>query len=75
MLVNALFLAVGIALWFLIARDAYAVEQRTGRRVWGLAHRTWAWIVAITFLGFVPYLVGRVQTTRTATPPPTPPQD
>lgn len=67
---NLLFVLVGVVLWFGVAHDAYAVQDRTGQRVWGLTNRTWAWIVAITFVGLVPYVVGRTITSRSATPPP-----
>ncbi len=67
---NLILLAIGIALWFAVATDAKRFQERTGQRVWGLTHRTWAWIVAITFVGLVPYLVGRVVTSRQVAQPP-----
>lgn len=67
---NLILLAIGIALWFAVATDAKRFQERTGQRVWGLTHRTWAWIVAITFVGLLPYLVGRVITSRRVAQPP-----
>lgn len=66
MLENLIFLAIGIALWFAVATDAKRFSERTSQRIWGLSHRTWAWIVAITFVGLVVYAVARVLTSRSA---------
>lgn len=63
---NLAFLVVGVVLWLGVNRDARRVQERTGQRVWGLTNRTWAWIVAITFVGLVPYVVGRTITARNA---------
>jgi len=69
MMANLVMVLVGAALWFAVATDAKRFQARTGERVWGLTHRTWAWIVAITFVGLVPYLIGRTVTARRASPP------
>jgi ABC-type amino acid transport system permease subunit len=63
---NIAFLAIGVVLWIGVNRDARRVQERTGQQVWGLTNRTWAWIVAITFVGLVPYVVGRTITVRNA---------
>jgi len=63
---NLVFLAIGVVLWLAVNRDARRVEERTGQRMWGLTNRTWAWVVAITFVGLVPYVVGRTITARNA---------
>jgi len=63
---NLALVAIGVVLWLGVNRDARRVQETTGQRVWGLTNRTWAWTVAITFVGLIPYVVGRTITARNA---------
>lgn len=69
MVENLVLLAIGIVLWWCVNLDAKSVQKRRGQKVWSLGNRTWAWIVAITFVGLVPYVIGRIITSRNATEP------
>lgn len=60
-------IAISVALWWAVAFDARRAEVAHGARLWRLSGRTWAWVVAVTWIGLVPYGAARVLQRRAAT--------